>query len=41
MRRLDQFNQALSAPRHLFASGGKVYFEAAQGTTRAVYRLTD
>ncbi len=41
MRMLDEFNQALSAPRHLFASGGKVYFEATQGTTRAVYRLTD
>lgn len=41
MLMLDQFNQALSAPRHLFAVGGKVHFEAAQGTTRAIYRLTD
>lgn len=41
MLRLDQFNQALSAPRHLFALGGKIHFEAAQGATRAIYRLTD
>jgi hypothetical protein len=41
MMLLDQFNQALSAPRHLFTLGGKVHFEAAQGNTRAIYRLTD